>query len=74
MEVELQRQHFTRHGQHLNSTGKELVLIELANEIDQLLINLETNTIQTQWNKVNLQEENLPAQDGVSEPTATKKL
>jgi hypothetical protein len=33
MEVETQRQHFTRHGQHLNLLGKELVAIELAKNI-----------------------------------------
>jgi hypothetical protein len=46
MEVELQRQHFTRHGQHLNLIGKELVASELAKKIDQLLTKSETNPIQ----------------------------
>jgi hypothetical protein len=30
LEVELPRKHFTRHGQHLNNNGKELVFVELA--------------------------------------------
>jgi hypothetical protein len=49
MEVELQRRHFTRHGQHLNLLGKELVASGLANKIKQLLIKVETIPIQMPW-------------------------
>jgi hypothetical protein len=28
--LKLQREHFTKHGQHLNNSGKELVSLELA--------------------------------------------
>jgi hypothetical protein len=72
MEVELQRQHFTRHGQHLNLSGKELVALVLAKKIDQLLTKLETNPIQMQWKEENLHGENLPAQNGVKELTLLK--
>ncbi|PNF31041.1 hypothetical protein B7P43_G17824 [Cryptotermes secundus] len=34
METDLQRKHFTRHGQHLNQWGKELVASELAKIIN----------------------------------------
>jgi hypothetical protein len=46
MEVETQRQHFTTHGWHLSLLGKELVAIELAKNIRQLLTKVETNIIQ----------------------------
>jgi hypothetical protein len=66
-EVELQRQHFTRHGQHLNLTGKELVASELAKKIDQVLTKSETNPIQMQWKEGNLHEENSSAQKEIEE-------
>jgi lysophospholipase L1-like esterase len=34
LEVELQRKHFTRHGQHLNNGGKELIDIEMAKTVE----------------------------------------
>jgi hypothetical protein len=49
MEVELQRKNFTRHGQHLNHSGKELVSSELAIKIKQQLTKVETTPIQIQW-------------------------
>jgi hypothetical protein len=57
MEVELQRQHFTRHGQHLNLLGKELVASELAKKITQLLTKVKTKPIQMQWTKDNQHSE-----------------
>jgi pheromone shutdown protein TraB len=49
MEVEAQRHHFTRHGQHLNLLGKELVASELAKQSLQLLTMAEMNPIQMHW-------------------------
>jgi urease accessory protein UreE len=43
LEIQLQRQQFTRHGQHLNLVGKELIAIEMANKIKQLLTKVVTN-------------------------------
>jgi hypothetical protein len=37
MEVKVQRKHFTRHGQHLNHSGKELVSSEVTKLIEQQL-------------------------------------
>jgi hypothetical protein len=49
MDVEVQRHHFTRHGQHLNLLGKELVASELAKQCLQLLTMAETNPIKMHW-------------------------
>jgi hypothetical protein len=54
LEVELQRKHFTRHGQHLNYSGKELVSSELAKSIEQLLNKMKTAPLQIQWKDDNL--------------------
>jgi hypothetical protein len=51
MEVELQNKHFTRYGQHLNHSGKELVSSKLAITIEQLLTKVEITPIQIQWKK-----------------------
>jgi hypothetical protein len=37
LEVKLQREHFTKHGQYLNNSGKELVSLELAKLVEQLV-------------------------------------
>jgi hypothetical protein len=34
LEVKLQREHFTKHGQHFNNSGKELVSLELAKLVE----------------------------------------
>jgi hypothetical protein len=49
MEVEPQRKHFTRHGQHLNHSGKELISSELAIKIEQQLTKVEITPTQIQW-------------------------
>jgi RNase adaptor protein for sRNA GlmZ degradation len=49
MEVKVQRKHFTRHGQHLNQSEKELVSSELAKLIEQQQTEVENNPIQMQW-------------------------
>jgi hypothetical protein len=63
MEVKMQRKHFTRHGQHLNQSGKELVSSELANLIEQHQTKVETTPIPMQW-----KEGNSESQDGSREP------
>jgi hypothetical protein len=49
MEVGLQRKHFTRHAQHLNPSGKELVSSELAIKIKQQLTKVKKAPIEIQW-------------------------
>jgi hypothetical protein len=63
MEVKMQRKHFTRLGQHLNQSGKELISSELANLIEQHQTKVETTPIPMQW-----KEGNFESQDGSIEP------
>jgi hypothetical protein len=58
-EVELQRKDFTRHVQHLNYSGKELVSSELAKSVEQLFKEMKTAPIQIQWKDDNLDVFNL---------------
>jgi hypothetical protein len=62
LEVELQRKHFTRHGQHLNVSGKELVSLELSKTIELLLNQARTTPIQMRWRDDNLNDGNLGTQ------------
>jgi hypothetical protein len=48
LEVKFQRKHFIRHGQHLNNSGKELVSLELAKSVEQLVNRKKTAPIQMQ--------------------------
>jgi hypothetical protein len=56
MEMDLQRCHITRHGQHLNCQGKEMVALELAKMIQQQHNKTKNKTIQMPWKKDNRQE------------------
>jgi hypothetical protein len=56
LEIDLQRFHFTRHGQHLNNKCKELVAIGLAKTIYQHLSKAENKTIQMLWKEDQRQE------------------
>jgi hypothetical protein len=47
--VEVQRKHFTRHGQHLNNKGKELVSLELTKLVKQCQKKERPAPIQMQW-------------------------
>jgi hypothetical protein len=49
LNVEVQREHFTRHGQHLNNNGKELVSLELSRLVKQCLKKESPAPIQMQW-------------------------
>jgi hypothetical protein len=53
LEVKLQREHFTKHGQHLNNGGKELVSLELAKLVEQLVNKKKTASIEMQWKEDN---------------------
>ena len=68
LEVELQRKHFTRHGQHLNYSGKELVSLELANIIPQLLNKVNTAPIHIIWKDDNLDDVNLDIRSKIAKP------
>ena len=47
--MELQRKHFTRHGQHLNYEGKELIALEMAKTIDRILNKVKITPVQVKW-------------------------
>jgi hypothetical protein len=68
MEVKVQRKHFTRHGQHLNQSGKELVSTELAKLIEQHQTGVETTPIQMQWKEEGFYEKNTESLDCSIEP------
>jgi hypothetical protein len=53
LEVKLRREHFTKHGQHLNNSSKELVPLELAKLVEQLVNKKKTAPIEMQWKEDN---------------------
>jgi xylose isomerase len=53
LEVKLQKEYFTKHGQHLNNSGKELVSLELAKLVEQLVNKKKTASIEIQWKEDN---------------------
>jgi hypothetical protein len=62
LEVELQRKHFTSHGQHLNVSGKDLVCLELIKTIKLLQNKARTTPIQMLWRDDNLNDGNQETQ------------
>jgi hypothetical protein len=70
-EAELQRRHFTTHGQHLNYSGKELVSFELAKKIEQKLTKVETTPIQIQWIEDTSYEGNSVIQNNIVDPVGS---
>jgi hypothetical protein len=56
LELGLQRCHFTRHGQHLNSQGKEMVALKLTKMIQHHHNKTKNTIIQIPWEKDNWQE------------------
>jgi hypothetical protein len=68
LEVELQRKHFTGHGQYLNYSGKELVSLELAKIIEQLLNKVNTAPIHIIWKDDNLDDVNLGIHSKIAKP------
>jgi hypothetical protein len=73
LEVDLQRKHFTRHGQHLNYRGKERVALELAKTIDQILNKVKTTPVQIKWKEDNLNYDNLEIQSKIVNPCTYEK-
>jgi hypothetical protein len=51
--VKLQREHFTKHGQHLNNSGKGLVSLDLGKLVEQLVNKKKTAPIEMQWKEDN---------------------
>lgn len=52
MDLELDRSYYTTHGQHLNSSGKELIANKLAILIKDMLIKKHHNPIQLPWKEL----------------------
>ena len=57
LEIELSRHHFTRHGLHLNFTGKKLVSQKVATVVEHIF---KTGKSSTSVEKVTLSEDNTP--------------
>jgi len=49
IEVNLNREHFTRHGLHMNAAGKELIAQRIANNIRGVLTRQTTTPISMTW-------------------------
>jgi hypothetical protein len=49
LELNLDRNHFTQHGLHLNSKGKKLVTQDLALVVQQFFKKKQTPTISVPW-------------------------
>jgi hypothetical protein len=52
IDCDLQRKCFTRHGMHMNLTGKELMSQRIMEHINELFSKKETSTISLQWTQV----------------------
>jgi hypothetical protein len=63
LEIDLHRNHFTQHGQHLNLVGKELVSSELAKIIGKLFHEICLDPIYVQWKDSALKGDNPKIQD-----------
>jgi hypothetical protein len=48
---ELQRKYFTKHGNHMNKIGKEIMALRIAENIRETFSNGTTSTIILQWKK-----------------------
>lgn len=63
LEINLDRNHFTTHGLHLNSKGKELVSQKLALVVQQFFKKKQTATISIPWKDPSLVSTNTDIQD-----------
>ncbi|MDR0751761.1 MAG: hypothetical protein LBF12_04155 [Christensenellaceae bacterium] len=72
LEMDLQRCYFTRHGQHLNCQGKEMVALELTKMIQQQHNKTRNKTLQMPWEKDNRQESSKVPLNEVGELIETK--
>jgi hypothetical protein len=52
MDTELNRDCFTNHGLHMNSSGKEQLILKLANMIESPIIKNGGSTIELQWKEM----------------------
>jgi RNase H-fold protein (predicted Holliday junction resolvase) len=51
-DIDLDRSYYTAHGQHLNSSGKELIANKLAILIKDVLVEKQLNPIQLPWKEL----------------------
>ena len=63
LEINLDRNHFTTHGLHLNSKGKELVSQKLVLVVQQFFKKKQTATISIPWKDPSLVGTNTEIQD-----------
>jgi hypothetical protein len=63
LELNLYRNHFTAHGLHLNSKGKELVSQELALVVQQFFKTKQTPTFSIPWKDPSLASTDTEIQD-----------
>jgi hypothetical protein len=52
LETGLNRDCFTKHGFHMNSSGKEQISLKLVEMIDSLTVKNKVPNIQLQWKKI----------------------
>ena len=78
LELNLDRNHFTSHGLHMNLSGKEIVSQNLAMIIEQLYKNNQKHPICIPWKDSLLKEDNTVTQNlntnvGKPNPTLSSK-
>ena len=52
LDLDLDRSYYTAHGQHLNSSGKELIANKLAILIKEVLVEKQFDLIQLPWKEL----------------------
>jgi hypothetical protein len=57
LDLDLDRSYYTTHGQHLNSSSKELIVSKLAKSIKDMLVKKQLFPIQMPWKEL-LEENN----------------
>jgi hypothetical protein len=78
LEVNLDTKYFTRHGQRLNVSGKELICIKLATIIEQFYTKNQLPPIYTQWEDsslggVNSENQDLNTKEEIIKPSQPSK-
>jgi hypothetical protein len=73
LEIDLQRQFFTQHGQHLNNNGKERIASKLAKIILQYFEKTAMDSIQLSWNEDNSQKKNLVGSNKINDIEGANK-